>query len=258
MEVVILCGGKGTRLKEETEYKPKPLVTVGDMPILWHIMKGYSHFNHHDFVLALGYKGHLIQDYFRNIRDNTSDYELSLDTGLVKHLGDLGDIEKWKITFAKTGQESGTAHRLKRVQQYIKGNEFMLTYGDGVADVNLEALVEQHRKSGVVATVTGVMPLTKYGILQTDGKIVTEMKEKPALDNANVNGGFMILNREVFDYIPDTEGSMLEQDVLPRLASERKLGMYDHKGFWHCMDTPKDHEELNKIWNEKPPWKVWK
>ena len=257
MEVVILCGGKGTRLKEETEFKPKPLVTIGGKPIVWHIMKLYSHYGHNDFILALGYKGNLIKEYFLNLREEIADFKLNMKTGQKEYYDD-SSVEDWNITFAETGLESGTANRLKQLQKYIKGDNFMLTYGDGVADINMPQLIDHHNRTGAIVTITGVNPITKFGIVKVEGDFATEMKEKPLVDSALVNGGFMVINRQIFDHIDNNPSSMLVDITLPQLAQQGKLAVYLHKGFWHCMDTYRDHEKLNQFWKQDPQWKIWK
>ena len=256
MQVVILCGGKGTRMREETEYRPKPLVEVGGMPILWHIMKIYSHYGFKDFVLCLGYKGNMIKEYFRHFEWLVNDFTLYLGKGKGKVVSHVHKPEDWTITFADTGQETGTGGRIKRVARYVKSPEFFLTYGDGVADVNLRELFRFHKKMGKIGTVTGIHPSSKFGIMDQKGGIVSSFQEKPGLEGL-ANGGFFVFKRKIFDYLD--EDGFLEQEPLRLLASGGELAVFDHKGFWHSMDTYKDVESLQQKWDRGiHPWVVWK
>jgi len=259
MKVVILCGGQGTRLREETEYRPKPMVPIGGMPILWHIMKIYAHHGFKDFVLCLGYRGDMIKQYFLNQELMAKDFTISLRGGnKTVHDGD-DEVEDWNITLAETGANAMTGARVKRVEKYVDGDEFMLTYGDGLADVDLKALLEQHRKSKAIGTLSGVNPQSKFGMVKADADgVVTEFVEKPILHNDYVNGGFYVFRKELFDRLEKDDSCVLETKPLSSLASERKLSMYKHKGFFHCMDTYKDYLDLNKMWDSgNVPWKVW-
>lgn len=256
MKTVILCGGSGTRLREETEFKPKPLVEIGSHPILWHIMKTYSVFGHRDFVLALGSKGDMIKEYFmgQDWRDN--DFTLKLKDKTIDFKNSSAK-EDWTIDFADTGDKSLTGLRLYKLKDYLKDEEnFMLTYGDGVADIDIEKLIEFHKQKGKILTITGLHPRSKYGVVKTteDG-LVKEFKEKPILDNF-INGGFMVFNKRIFDFL-DQRNVMLVDDTLPKLAKMGEVALYHHEGFWHCMDTYKDYLELNKMWQENPEWKIW-
>lgn len=263
MKTIILCGGTGTRMKEETEFKPKPLVEVGGRPILWHIMKIYSHYGYNDFILALGYKSSMIKDYFLNWRAFANDFSLDTKTGeMVFHNNDCDDF---KITFAETGTHSLTGERVRRLKNYIGNDEqFMVTYGDGVADININELVKFHNENNTKATITGVKPANRFGYLNIDraaGKVVdfsqhkvTEGSEKLTEGKDRINGGFMVFNREVVDMLePD---SMIES-VFPLLAKEGQLSVYDHPGNWKCMDTYKEVEEMNEHWAKDPFWKIW-
>ncbi len=253
MKTVILCGGKGTRLREETEYKPKPMVLVGTKPILWHIMKLYAHYGHREFVLALGYKGHFIKEFFLDERAYGNDFTLRTTTGEVEFHNDRAD--DFVVTFAETGADSLTGERLQRLRHYLGDTEeFMLTYGDGVADVDLDALVRFHRSHGKLATVTGVHPHSKYGLVRSDAQgIVEAFSQKPTLHDYYVNGGFMILGRESFRYIDED----MVEDALIRMTTDRQLAVYRHDGFWKAMDTYHEMEELNRLWGEERPWAVW-
>lgn len=229
---VILCGGVGTRLREETEFKPKPMVKIGDKPLLWHIMKIYSHFGFNDFLVALGYKGEMIKDYFsKNNEDN------------------------FNITMVDTGQESLTGERIRRVKNHIQNDTFMVTYGDGVADVNIIKLLDFHKKQNTLVTITGVHPRHKYGLVSVDeNNLVKEFFQKPTLPDL-VNGGFMVLDKKVFDYIE--KDSMIEDMFVP-LAKAKQVSLYRHENFWYAVDTYKEYEEANKMWLENPKWRIWK
>ncbi len=259
MKVIILCGGVGTRLKEETEFKPKPMVYVGNKPIIWHIMKAYSHFGFNEFVLALGYKADYIKEFFLNQKALLHDFTLETityePTYHLNHRKDLND--DFKITFVDTGLETLVGERILRCKKYIpdEDEDFMVTYGDGVADVDIDALVAFHKKKGKIGTITGVHPRSKYGLVDIakNGK-VRKFIEKPVL-NDWVSGGFMVFKRKFFDYIKQGE---MEHQALKRLARKNELVLYRHHGFWFAIDTFKELEDLNKIWNVgSPPWKIW-
>lgn len=259
MKTVILCGGIGYRLKEETEFKPKPMVTIGNKPILWHIMKIYAHFGFNEFIIALGYKGDYIKEYFLNHQYFTHDFTLSTKNGKTTiHKRSAGEgIDDFRITFVDTGAETLPGERILRIKDYIpkEDKEFMVTYGDGVGTVNLKQLVAFHRKQKTVGTITGVHPRSKYGQVRiNDAGKVTEFVEKPALHEW-VNGGFMVFNTKFFSYLRTGE---FEHKALHRLVSEKQLSLYVHDGFWHAMDTYADVENLNTYWKTSPPWKIWK
>ena len=262
MKVVILCGGEGTRMREETEFKPKPLVEVGGKPILWHIMKIYQHYGYNEFVLALGYKGHMIKEYFMNWRPLTSDFTLDTASHSVEYHNN--GFDDFKITFVDTGQKSLTGERLRRLKDYIDGDEFMLTYGDGVADINIKELVDFHHAQGTVGTITGARPMTKYGIVHFDEatnkiigfkqNLVGEYKDKEDQHDFFINGGFMVFKKEFIDHIkPD---SMIEETFIP-LAKMGELSLFTHLGKWKAMDTYKEVEEMNEFWRKDPFWQVW-
>jgi len=231
---IILCGGLGTRMKEETEFKPKPLVSIGGKPILWHIMKIYSHYKCNNFVLALGYKGHMIKEYFL-------DQRTFADTLQIK--------------FIETGLKSLTGKRISKVKKYITGDEFMITYGDGVADIDISKLITFHRKQGTIGTITGAHPRSKYGLVKTDNKsnLVLHFTQKPLLYDDYVSAGFMIFNKKALNYFDD--GPM--ENGLIKLANERQLSIFKHDGFWKAMDTYLEMEELNDLWNKNRPWAIW-
>ena len=254
-KVVILCGGLGTRLREETEYRPKPLVPIGNRPILWHIMKAYAGFGFTDFILALGYKGEMIKDYFLNYDLRNSDFTLELGSRRIGRLSTAHDESDWRITFVDTGQETMTGGRLRRLAPYLRDDErFMLTYGDGVCDINLRALVEFHRQSGRVAVVTGVRPQARFGELVVDGDRVVRFAEKPSGNDSWINGGFFVMTPQILDYLPGDQ-TVLEREPLERLARDDQLAVFKHQGYWQCMDTHRDMLLLNEQWNSgKAPW----
>lgn len=260
MKVVILCGGKGTRLREETEYRPKPMVPIGGRPILWHIMKYYASFGHKDFILCLGYKGEMIKDFFRNYLWNTCDVTLSLGREPAAHFHNRHEEEDWNVTLADTGAESMTAYRVKQIQRYIpSGESFLLTYGDGLSTIDINASIESHIASGKACTLSAVHPAGRFGALRIDdnGSIHT-FSEKPQFEDTHVNGGYMVCDYRLFDYLPDDASVMLEQQPMDALVKDGQLGAFTHNGFWQPMDTYQETQHLNKLWADgKAPWKVW-
>jgi glucose-1-phosphate cytidylyltransferase len=256
--VVILCGGMGTRLREETEYRPKPLVEVGGKPILWHIMKIYSSHGFRRFILCLGYKGHMIKEYFINYRMMNCDFTLRLGKHEAPVFNStLNGAEDWQISFVDTGAEAQTGARVKRVEKLIESDRFLLTYGDGVGNVDLGQLWDFHERNGKIATVTGVHPFSRYGELSVSGNLVTDFSEKPPIHDGLVSGGFFVFEREFMKYLQDDDGCVLEKEPLSRAAMEGKLACYPHHDFWHAMDTYRDFLILNDLWKSKAPWKVW-
>ena len=258
MKVLILAGGLGTRLGEETGVRPKPMVGIGGMPILWHIMKIYSHYGFNDFVILTGYKQEVIKDYFVNYYLNNSDVTVDLSNNEVTvH---RNRCEPWKVTLLYTGRNTKTAGRIKKAQKYIGNEAFMLTYGDGVGDISIPALIENHKQSGKLCTLTAYQPEGRWGALGIDEDgTVLKFSEKPKESGAWINAGFFVCEPEVFDYIPeDSEEMMWGQDPLKNLAKDGKLNSYKHTGFWHAMDMLKDKEDLNKMWAaDAAPWKIW-
>jgi len=237
-KVVILCGGKGTRLQEETEFRPKPLVPIGEMPILFHIMKTYSNYGFNKFILCLGYKGQMINDFFSENKQIQG--------------------ENWDIIFADTGVESQTGSRIKQIEKHIDSDIFLATYGDGISNINITGLFNFHKKQNTIGTLSAVHPHSKYGLIK-EGKnhIVENFVEKPVLYDY-INGGFFVFKKEFFDYLSKDESCILEREALSNLVSKKQLSMYKHEDFWHCMDTYKDYLELNEMWrNKNTPWKVW-
>lgn len=255
MKTIILCGGLGYRLKEESEFKPKPMVLIGNKPILWHIMKIYGHYGFKEFILALGYKAEYIKDYFLNQKYFASDFILNTKSNHKKCFNNCG-LDHFKIIFADTGLNTLPGERILKLKNYLKEEDsFMVTYGDGVADINIKELVKFHKKQKTIGTITGVNPRTQFGLVKIDkNNLVTKFVEKPVLSDL-VNGGFMIFKKSFFKYLRKGE---TEHPALQRLAKAKQLSLYVHKGFWHSMDTYRDVEELNKFWQEAPRWKVWK
>ncbi|NPV10166.1 MAG: glucose-1-phosphate cytidylyltransferase [Ignavibacteria bacterium] len=259
MKVIILCGGMGTRLREETEFKPKPMVEIGGKPILWHIMKIYAHYGFKEFILALGYKGDYIRNYFLNYYKYNSDFtiDLSNNGNVILHNSSIKD--DWKVTLVETGDETMTGYRVKIAGKYINEDRFMLTYGDAVSDIDINKLIEFHEKTGTIGTVTGVFPASRFGDLVTDGNFVKQFKQqlKETENKEPINGGFFIFKREFLDLIPDDPNVDLEKEPINKLVEMKQLSVYKHKGFWQCMDTYRDYLLLNKMWKENPLWKVW-
>ena len=255
--VVILCGGQGTRLREETEHRPKPMVEVGPRPILWHIMKHYGAHGFDRFVLCLGYKGWEIKQYFLRYKEMLSDFTVAMDGGKPVEYHNGEGSETWRVTCAETGADTATGARLKLVEKYLDAPTFCLTYGDAVSDVDIGALLAFHHAQGRLATVTGVHPTSRYGELEVDDDRVVEFAEKPVAQGL-VSGGFFVFQREALAYLDDDPQLFLEQKPLRTLARLGQLSVYVHEGFWHPMDTYRDYLHLNALWKqEKPPWKVW-
>jgi glucose-1-phosphate cytidylyltransferase len=257
MKVVILAGGLGTRLAEETELKPKPMIEIGERPILWHIMKLFGHHGFSEFVICLGYKGYLVREYFANYFLHNSDVTIHLrDQRIDVH---QNAVEPWQVTLVDTGPQTQTGGRIKRVREYLGDERFMLTYGDGVADLDIGALLAFHERHGRIATVTAVQPLGRFGALRLggDGETVVAFEEKPVGDGGWVNGGFFVLEPAAFDCI-DGDQTAWEREPVERLARADQLRAYQHGGFWHPMDTLRDKRALEELWSSgRAPWKVW-
>ena len=253
MKVIILAGGFGTRLSEYTDSIPKPMVTVGGRPILWHIMKTYAHFGHKDFYLALGYKAEVIKEYFLHYRSLNADFSVDLGNGEISpHQTDEID---WKVTMVHTGLESMTGGRVKRMQPFIGNEPFLLTYGDGVVDIDIDSLVKFHKSHGKMVTVSAVHPGARFGELDMDGNRVVTFKEKPQTTQGWINGGYFVIEPEFFNLIED-DSTILERSPLERVAEMGELMAFHHDGFWQCMDTKRDRDHLEEMWNDgSAPWK---
>lgn len=257
MQVVILAGGLGTRISEESHLRPKPMIEIGDMPILWHIMKTYSYYGFNDFIICCGYKGYMIKEYFADYYLHRSDvtFDFTQDNKMIIH---NNVAEPWKVTVVDTGLNTMTGGRVKRIEKYITTDNFMLTYGDGVSDVNIKKLVAYHQEHEKLATITAIQPGGRYGVLDIDEtNNIDEFKEKAIEDGGWINGGFMVLNRAIFKLISD-DNTILERYPLEQLAKQKQLVAYKHQGFWQCMDTLRDKVLLEDLNNSgRAPWRVW-
>ena len=255
MKVVILAGGLGTRLVEETDVKPKPMVDIGGRPILWHIMKHYAHFGFKEFFIAMGYRGEHIKRFFMDYSSLNGNMTVDLARGTMERHG--GQLDDWIVHLMDTGLQSNTGGRVKRCELYLKSETFMTTYGDGVSDVDLQDLLQFHRSHGLIATVTAVRPPARFGGLIFDGHLVKQFTEKPQIGEGWINGGFLVFEPAVFNYLKD-DNTNLETDVLEKLAAEGQLAAYRHERFWQCMDTLRDKRLLESLWQGgNAPWKVW-
>lgn len=255
MKVVILCGGYGTRIRDVSDNIPKPMIPIGRFPILWHIMKYYASYGHRDFVLCLGYKSHVIKDFFLNYEAHTKDFtvELGRNGGMIFHTEH--DESDWKVTLAETGLNSMTGSRIKRIQKYVGDEDFMLTYGDGVGDVNLESLLKFHRQHGRALTVTGVRPPGRFGELMSADGVITEFNEKPQAAGGRISGGYFVASSKLFEYLNDDEGLVFEQEPMHKLVADRQLMVFEHDGFWQPMDTSREYQLLNSLYdNGGAPW----
>lgn len=259
MKVIILCGGQGSRLREETEFRPKPMIEVGGRPILWHIMKLYAHHGLKDFILCLGYKGYVIKDFFLNYEARMNDFTICLGKQRAIEFNNGHPEEGWRITLAETGETAQTGARVRRARQYLGPGPFCLTYGDGVADVDLTGLLRFHRSHGKLATVTGTRPGGRFGELRLDGRRVSTFAEKPQMTEGYVSGGFFVFEWEFIDrYLDDRDDLTLERDPLQRVAFDGELMIWQHDGFWQPMDTYREWKILEDLWQSgQAPWKVW-
>lgn len=258
MKVVILAGGLGTRISEESHLRPKPMIEIGGSPILWHIMKIYSHYGYHDFVICCGYKGYVIKEYFADYYLHRSDitFDFSDNNKMIIH---NNVAEPWRVTLVDTGLNTQTGGRIKKVQKYLNGETFMLTYGDGVSDLDLHDLLSFHRQNGTLATMTAIQPGGRFGVLKLgEENLITKFEEKSREDGGWINAGFMVLEPGIFDYLNDQEDLVFERGPLEQLAKNGQLTAYKHHGFWQCMDTMRDKSHLEELWNSgEAPWKIW-
>jgi len=254
MKAVILAGGLGTRISEETDLKPKPMIEIGGMPLLWHIMKIYSKYKINDFVICCGYKGYLIKEYFANYFLHMSDVTFDMKKNKMevhqKH------VEPWKVTLVDTGLETMTGGRLKKIKSYVENDTFCFTYGDGLSDINIQNLIKFHKNKKFLATITAVQPTGRFGILNLKKDYVLNFKEKPAGDGEWINGGFFVLEPEIFDLIKNDK-TVWEREPLEKLSKKHQLAAFKHNGFWHPVDTLRDKKYLEELWKSNPPWKVW-
>ena len=258
MKVVILAGGLGTRISEETKYKPKPMVEIGEKPIIWHIMKSYSHFGYNNFIICAGYKQHMVKDWFFNYFMYKSDIKMNFKNKQNEFTILDSDIEPWEVSIIDTGFSTMTGGRVKRIQKYVGNETFMLTYGDGVCDVNIDEIVKFHKSHGKIATITSIIQKQQKGVLELSklGE-VRSFREKKNGDGAPINAGFMVFEPKIFDYLKD-DTTVLEAEPMERLASEGQLMSYTHRGFWQCMDSLREKEVLEEMWDKnKAPWKLW-
>ena len=256
MKVVILAGGLGTRISEESRIKPKPMIEIGGKPILWHIMKLYSFYGFNEFVICAGYKQEIIKQWFADYFIYNSDITFDFSQG-YKQIVHNKHSEPWKVTVVDTGLNTLTGGRIKRIKDYINNEPFLMTYGDGVSNVNIKELIEQHKKMGKLATLTAVQPEGRFGVMDISGNQINSFREKSKEDMGWINGGYMVLEPEVLNYI-DGDMIMFEREPLEKLARDKQLMCYKHNGFWHCMDTLKDKEDLEKLWaRNNAKWKVW-
>lgn len=260
MKVAILCGGYGTRIRDVADDVPKPMIPVGDLPILWHIMKYYSCWGHNEFVLCLGHKGKVIKDFFMNYQAHTKDFTISLDSRKAVVYHTEHEETNWQVTLAETGLHAMTGARVKRVQRYLSGEEnFMLTYGDGLSDVNIDRLIDFHKSHGKIMTVTGVRPPARFGELNVDrdGRAL-EFNEKPQAGAGRISGGFFVCRRELFDYLSDDEGLVFELEPMRNLVRDKQMMVYEHDGFWQPMDTYRDYQFLQAYFAKgNAPWVIW-
>lgn len=254
MKVVLLCGGKGTRIREETENRPKPMIKIGEKPILWHIMNSYSFYGFNDFILCTGYKADVIREYFFNYAMHNSDFTMNLKSGECEFYG-RGQSPDWRVTLVDTGENTMTGGRVKRIERYIEDDNFFLTYGDGVTDLNIKRTLEFHQSHGKIGTVIGVAPPSQYGVLHIEKNHVLSFHEKPEIHQGNINGGYFVFSKKIFKYLSDDENCILERTPLEKLAQDRELCVYNHPGFWQCMDTYRDYLFLQELWKSgKAPW----
>ena len=259
MDVVLLCGGKGTRLSEETETKPKPMIEVGGMPILWHIMKIYSYYGFKRFILCLGFKGEQIKNYFYNYRNTGGDYSLKLDPDVEIKYFNHSEEKDWEIVFVDTGLNTLKGGRIKRVEKYIKSNDFHLTYGDGVANVNLHDLAKFHKSHKSIGTVTAVHPPSRFGEMKVEDDMVLEFEEKPQMDTGYINGGFFVFNKKILSYLTEDENCDFEFGPLQKISKNGQMRAFIHDEFWQCMDNVRERNYLNKLVQEgDAPWIIWK
>ena len=258
MKTVILCGGFGTRIRDVADNIPKPMIPIGGLPILWHIMKYYSYYGQKDFVLCLGYKSNIVKEFFLNYRAMVSDCTISLDGTSAPIFHNSTTEADWRVTLAETGINAMTGARIRRIRNYIDDDMFLLTYGDGVGDIDIAELIRFHKRHGKIATVTGVQPPGRFGELQLDGDRVLAFNEKPQISGGYINGGFFVCNRKIFDYLDDREDLVFEKEPLRRLVADGQMNVFKHDGFWQPMDTSREYSILNNLYDSgRAPWIRW-
>lgn len=260
MKTVILCGGLGTRIRDVADNVPKPMISVGQLPILWHLMKYYANYGHHEFVLCLGYKGKMIKDFFLNYEAYTKDCTIQLGRLPSIEFHDAQDEVDWKITLAETGLDTMTGGRIHRIKQYVQQDEhFFMTYGDGLSNIDLDRLLAFHLEHGRILTVTGVRPPGRFGeLVSGEDGVIAEFNEKPQVSGALISGGFFVCHRDIFNYLDETESLVFEQGPMKSLVKDKQLVMYEHEGFWQCMDTHRDWQFLNSLFDKREaPWMIW-
>jgi glucose-1-phosphate cytidylyltransferase len=258
MKVVILCGGYGTRIRDVAENIPKPMIQIGGFPILWHIMKYYASFGHRDFVLCLGYKGVTIKDFFLNYKTHTKDFTIELGNGGGLSFHTNHEESDWRVTLADTGLKSMTGARIKRIQKYVGNEDFMLTYGDGVGNIDLKGLLEFHKDHGRTLTVTGVRPPGRFGELVDSNGVITEFNEKPQAAGGRISGGFFVATSQIFNYLDESEELVFEQKPMRKLVDDKQLMVFEHNGFWQPMDTSREYQLLNSLFDTgEAPWVNW-
>jgi glucose-1-phosphate cytidylyltransferase len=256
--VVILCGGLGTRLQEETKLQPKPMVEIDDKPILWHIMKIYAHYGFNEFILALGYKKNVIKEYFYNHKILNNDFTINLGKNNEIFFHNNSESDDWKVTLVDTGLTALKGARIKKIEKFVTGERFMLTYGDGLADINIKNLLTFHKNHGKIGTVTSVKPPSRFGEITIEGNQVTKFSEKPIMRKGSINGGFFVFEKAFFDYLENLDNYDFEHGSLEKLAKDGQMIAYKHDGFWQCMDTIRDVNFLQSLALTTAPWKVWK
>jgi glucose-1-phosphate cytidylyltransferase len=261
MKAIILCGGRGTRIRNASEVLPKPMLPIGGRPILWHIMKIYSQYGVNEFVICLGYKGWKIKEFFLYYKSMLSDFTVTLGEHDSIEFHNEPEEMKWKVTLLETGENALTGARIYKAKEHVKEDEnFCVTYGDGVADVDIRSLIEFHKKNKIAGTITGVRPLGRFGEIELEGNIVTEFNEKPNVSSGRINGGFMVFNNDkVWDYFREGDDLILEMETLSNMSKDRELGVFEHNGYWQCMDTVREYDILNKLHDDgNAPWETWK
>jgi len=258
MKVMILCGGRGSRLKEETDFRPKPMIQIGNKPVLWHIMKIFSAYGLNEFIMCLGYKGYMIKEYFLNYEAMSNDFTVRLGAQHKITFHSNHEEKDWEVTLVDTGEEAGTGARIKKASKYVEEDQFIVTYGDGVADINIRELIDLHEREGRIGTITGVRPASRFGELLTQNNQVIKFQEKPQVREGLINGGFLVFTKEFLPFLRQDDDCRMEESPLEELTAQGQLSVYAHEGFWQCVDTYRELELLNQLWRKgQAPWKKW-